>query len=180
MLESAVHSPINLEHYSRQRNPFQLAADLSEKVMRNHAYMDGNKRTALVAADMFMKIKGYRLLLLARRRGPFCAGGSGHGGVESWAVGEVFWESMVFGWLNWVPSNYHLLYHLLYGVVGYSVNRVRNSRDSPWSTAVAWRAGMGTWRGQYWLGFWLECTIQSTRSMQDVKIWKVITRMIVK
>ena len=63
MLESAVHSPINLEHYSRQRNPFQLAADLSEKVMRNHAYMDGNKRTALVAADMFMKINGYRLLL---------------------------------------------------------------------------------------------------------------------
>lgn len=63
MLESAVHSPINLEHYSRQQNPFQLAADLSEKVMRNHAYMDGNKRTALVAADMFMKINGYRLLL---------------------------------------------------------------------------------------------------------------------
>ena len=29
--------------------------------MRNHAYMDGNKRTALVAADMFMKINGYRL-----------------------------------------------------------------------------------------------------------------------
>ena len=64
MLESAVHSPINLEHYSKQRNPFQLAADLSEKVMRNHAYMDGNKRTALVAADMFMKINGYRLQLL--------------------------------------------------------------------------------------------------------------------
>lgn len=63
MLESAVHSPINLEHYSRQQNPFHLAADLSEKVMRNHAYMDGNKRTALVAADMFMKINGYRLLL---------------------------------------------------------------------------------------------------------------------
>ena len=31
--------------------------------MRDRACMDGNKRTALVAADMFMKINGYRLLL---------------------------------------------------------------------------------------------------------------------
>ena len=34
--------------------------------MRDHACMDGNKRTALVAAELFMKIKGYRLLLLGR------------------------------------------------------------------------------------------------------------------
>jgi prophage maintenance system killer protein len=29
--------------------------------MKNHAYQDGNKRTALVAADMFLKINGYKL-----------------------------------------------------------------------------------------------------------------------
>jgi len=39
---------------------FQLAANLSEKIMKNHAYQDGNKRTALVAADMFLKINGYK------------------------------------------------------------------------------------------------------------------------
>jgi hypothetical protein len=29
--------------------------------MKNHAYQDGDKRTALVAAYMFLKIKGYKL-----------------------------------------------------------------------------------------------------------------------
>ncbi|KAH7399646.1 hypothetical protein BKA66DRAFT_589608 [Pyrenochaeta sp. MPI-SDFR-AT-0127] len=43
------------------RNLFQLAASLSEKIMKNHAYQDGNKRTALVAADMFLKINGFKL-----------------------------------------------------------------------------------------------------------------------
>lgn len=61
LLESACHSPINLKHYGNQEDVFQLAANLSEKIMKNHAYMDGNKRTALVAADMFLKINGYVL-----------------------------------------------------------------------------------------------------------------------
>lgn len=30
--------------------------------MKNHPFQDGNKRTALVAADMFLKINGYTLL----------------------------------------------------------------------------------------------------------------------
>ena len=29
--------------------------------MKNHAYPDGNKRVVLVAADMFLKINGYKL-----------------------------------------------------------------------------------------------------------------------
>ncbi|KAF3901318.1 Fido domain-containing protein [Trichophyton interdigitale] len=61
LLESAVHSPMNLNHYTGQEDIFQLAANLSEKIMRNHAYQDGNKRTALVAADMFLKINGHHL-----------------------------------------------------------------------------------------------------------------------
>ena len=40
---------------------FQLAANLSEKIMKNHAFQDGNKRTALLAADMFLKINGHYL-----------------------------------------------------------------------------------------------------------------------
>jgi death-on-curing family protein len=61
MLESAVQSPINIKHYTNEQNVFQLAASLTEKIMKNHAFQDGNKRTALVAADMFLKINGYRL-----------------------------------------------------------------------------------------------------------------------
>ncbi len=61
LLESAVHSPRNIEYYTNQDNVFQLAAALSVSIMKNHAYQDGNKRTALVAADMFLKINGYIL-----------------------------------------------------------------------------------------------------------------------
>lgn len=61
MLESAVNSPMNIKHYEKEENVFQLAANLAEKIMKNHAYQDGNKRTALLAADMFLKINGYKL-----------------------------------------------------------------------------------------------------------------------
>ena len=61
MLDSAVTSPINVKHYEKEENVFQLAAVLAEKIMKNHPYQDGNKRTALLAADMFLKINGYKL-----------------------------------------------------------------------------------------------------------------------
>jgi death-on-curing family protein len=61
MLESAIQSPMNLKHYAKQEDVFQLAANLAEKFMKNHAFQDGNKRTALVAADMFLKVNGYYL-----------------------------------------------------------------------------------------------------------------------
>jgi death-on-curing family protein len=61
MLESAVTSPLNIKHYEKEENVFQLAANLAEKIMKNHAFQDGNKRTALLAADMFLKINGHKL-----------------------------------------------------------------------------------------------------------------------
>ncbi|KAK2758248.1 hypothetical protein FQN54_004093 [Arachnomyces sp. PD_36] len=61
MLDSALHSPRNMNHYANQNDIFQLAANLSEKIMKNHAFQDGNKRTALLAADMFLKENGYYL-----------------------------------------------------------------------------------------------------------------------
>ena len=61
MLESAVASPLNVKYYEKEENIYQLAANLAEKIMKNHAYQDGNKRTALLAADMFLKINGRQL-----------------------------------------------------------------------------------------------------------------------
>ncbi|KAJ5731812.1 DOC family protein [Penicillium malachiteum] len=61
MLESAAHSPMNMKHYAKVEDIFQLAANPAEKIMKNHAFQDGNKRTALLAADMFLKINGYYL-----------------------------------------------------------------------------------------------------------------------
>ena len=60
MLDSAVDSPIN-HNIHGQTDLLQLAATLAERVILNHAYPDGNKRTALVAADMFLKVNGYQL-----------------------------------------------------------------------------------------------------------------------
>lgn len=61
LLDSAINGPMNAKHYGSQENIFQLAANLSTKIMMNHAYLDGNKRTGLVAANMFLKINGYKL-----------------------------------------------------------------------------------------------------------------------
>ena len=65
LLQSATTSPININYYEDQDDVFQLAAVLSLKVMKNHAFQDGNKRTALLAADMFLKINGYKLRAVA-------------------------------------------------------------------------------------------------------------------
>ena len=61
LLESEADGPLNAKHFGGQDNVLQLAANLSDKIMRNHPYQDGNKRTAMAAADMFLKINGYKL-----------------------------------------------------------------------------------------------------------------------
>lgn len=60
LLESAAGSPVTHENYG-QKDVFQLAGILAEKIIRNHSYQDGNKRTGLYAADMFLKENGYQL-----------------------------------------------------------------------------------------------------------------------
>jgi death-on-curing protein len=39
------------------------AAALFHSITRNHAFINGNKRTAVLAAGTFLKLNGYRLLL---------------------------------------------------------------------------------------------------------------------
>ncbi|KAF2218857.1 hypothetical protein BDZ85DRAFT_63347 [Elsinoe ampelina] len=61
MLSSACESPENLSHYTGEENHYQLASHLAEKLARNHPFQDGNKRTALFAADVFLRLHGKRL-----------------------------------------------------------------------------------------------------------------------
>ena len=61
MLESAVDSPVKVQHYEGQNDVFQLAACLSAKLIKNHAFTDGNKRTGMVAALVFLRRNGYQL-----------------------------------------------------------------------------------------------------------------------
>lgn len=60
MLESATASPLNNKYYGEE-NLFRLAAILASRIIKNHAFQDGNKRAALYSADMFLKINGYQL-----------------------------------------------------------------------------------------------------------------------
>lgn len=60
LLESALARPQNLHAYGEQ-DTFQLAASYAEAIARNHAFVDGNKRTALVAAINFLDMNGHSL-----------------------------------------------------------------------------------------------------------------------
>ena len=42
---------------------FTKTAALMDSLVRNHPFVDGNKRTAITAAGIFLKINGYRLLV---------------------------------------------------------------------------------------------------------------------
>lgn len=41
---------------------FSKAAALLESLIRNHPFIDGNKRTAITAAGLFLRQNGYRLI----------------------------------------------------------------------------------------------------------------------
>lgn len=61
LLESALARPQNLHAYGEE-DRFQLAASYAEGIARNHAFVDGNKRTALAASMMFLHDNGHELL----------------------------------------------------------------------------------------------------------------------
>jgi death on curing protein len=60
LLESALAKPENLYAYE---NPtiFEMAASYAEGIAQNHPFVDGNKRTSLYAADVFLQSNGYEL-----------------------------------------------------------------------------------------------------------------------
>jgi death on curing protein len=61
LLLSALARPQNLAAYG-DRDVAELAASNAIGIARNHAFIDGNKRTAfVVAAGVFLPLNGYRL-----------------------------------------------------------------------------------------------------------------------
>jgi len=61
-VESALARPRNLVAYEACDDPARLAAAYSYGIARNHGFADGNKRTALVIADLFLMLNGYELV----------------------------------------------------------------------------------------------------------------------
>jgi death-on-curing protein len=61
LFESAVMRPQNLAAYE-QPDVFELAAACALGLAKNHPFIDGNKRTAYVAMELFLWLNGLELL----------------------------------------------------------------------------------------------------------------------
>ncbi len=60
LLESALARPRNRAAYETDSTIFALAADYCFGIVRNHPFVDGNKRTGLLSARVFLALNGYR------------------------------------------------------------------------------------------------------------------------
>lgn len=59
LLLSAMARPENLEAYGENVDVAALAASYAFGIAKNHPFLDGNKRTALVVAVTFINLNGY-------------------------------------------------------------------------------------------------------------------------
>lgn len=57
LLESALHRPVQLFSYG-QPDLFDLAAAYASGIVRNHPFLDGNKRAGFMAAALFSEVNG--------------------------------------------------------------------------------------------------------------------------
>lgn len=63
LLESALARPQQLYAYGgEQVDVIALAASYAFGLSRNHPFIDGNKRTAAVACELFLELNGYQLV----------------------------------------------------------------------------------------------------------------------
>lgn len=60
MFESALSKPQNLTAYATP-DFAELAASYGYGLAKNHPFLDGNKRTAFVAVELFLRLNGYLL-----------------------------------------------------------------------------------------------------------------------
>lgn len=61
LLDSALARPLHLDAYG-QPDVADLAAAYGVGLAKNHAFIDGNKRTAFVAMELFLVLNGHELL----------------------------------------------------------------------------------------------------------------------
>ncbi|HEY5055540.1 MAG TPA: type II toxin-antitoxin system death-on-curing family toxin [Acidobacteriaceae bacterium] len=61
LLDSALAKPKNVFAYEESPTLERLAASCAFGIARNHPFVDGNKRTALVVAEAFLIINGVRI-----------------------------------------------------------------------------------------------------------------------
>jgi len=60
-LDSTLNKPINLYLYGSDVTLYQLAASYGYGLVKNHCFVDGNKRVALIAVYTFLSIHGVEM-----------------------------------------------------------------------------------------------------------------------
>jgi death-on-curing protein len=60
-LEAALAHPLNLFSYGSESDLVRLAAGYAASISRRHPFVDGNKRTAFMAAYVFLRQNGWRI-----------------------------------------------------------------------------------------------------------------------
>ncbi|MGC2578485.1 MAG: type II toxin-antitoxin system death-on-curing family toxin [Terrimicrobiaceae bacterium] len=60
LLESALARPRHLHAYGAEPGIIEMAAAYAAGVVRNHPFVDGNKRTGFVLGVLFLELNGYR------------------------------------------------------------------------------------------------------------------------
>jgi len=61
-LESTLNKPVNLYHYGDDITLYKLAASYGYGLAKNHCFVDGNKRIALIAVYTFLFVNGSELV----------------------------------------------------------------------------------------------------------------------
>jgi death-on-curing protein len=62
LLDSALAKPLNVFDYADEPDIFRLAASYAFGIARNHAFIDGNKRTSLVVSITFLDRNGWDIV----------------------------------------------------------------------------------------------------------------------
>ena len=60
LLESALARPQQRFTLAESPNMFEMAAAYTSGIVRNHPFVDGNKRTGFVVGILFLELNGYR------------------------------------------------------------------------------------------------------------------------
>ena len=92
LLESALNRPLNKWNYENAELP-ELAAAYAYGIARNHPFVDGNKRTALLALYTFLGINGIDFVV---------AEADAAAVILALAAGEVSEESLA----RWIRDNW--------------------------------------------------------------------------
>jgi death-on-curing protein len=61
LFESALERPQNLHAYEGVTDVARLATSYTFGLAKNHAFVNGNKRAAFIAAGLFLRLNGWKL-----------------------------------------------------------------------------------------------------------------------